>query len=248
MLQVLHIRNHKEEVITKLAVKNFDAKETIDEVIALDEQRRKTQAELDNTLAESNKLSKEIGMLYKSGNVEQAKAKKAETADLKEKSQKLNQVLSSTENELKEQRSELLKNIKEGSVIEGKVKNITDYGAFIDLGGIDGLVHVTDISWTKINNPSVVLELNKIIKVKVLKFDEELSRLSLGIKQLTENPWDKVNENIKGNEKILAKVINMNDSKFSFYLGTRQELMDLLLNEQTTAKVGDRGSVKTMKG
>ena len=95
-----------------------------------------------------------------------------------------------TENELKEQRTELLKNINEGSVIEGKVKNITDYGAFIDLGGIDGLVHVTDISWTKINNPSDVLELNSTVKVKVLKFDEELSRLSLGIKQLEENPWD----------------------------------------------------------
>ncbi len=117
-----------------------------------------------------------------------------------------------TENELKEQRSELLKNIKEGSIIEGKVKNITDYGAFIDLGGIDGLVHVTDISWTKINNPSDVLQLNSTIKVKVLKFDEELSRLSLGIKQLTENPWDKVNENIKNNDKVLAKVISMNDN------------------------------------
>ncbi len=117
-----------------------------------------------------------------------------------------------TENELKEQRSELLKNIKEGSIIEGKVKNVTDYGAFIDLGGIDGLVHVTDISWTKINNPSDVLELNSTIKVKVLKFDEELSRLSLGIKQLTENPWDKVKENIKNNDKVLAKVISMNDN------------------------------------
>ncbi len=117
-----------------------------------------------------------------------------------------------TENELKEQRSELLKNIKEGSVIEGKVKNITDYGAFIDLGGIDGLVHVTDISWTKINNPSDVLELNSTIKIKVLKFDEELSRLSLGIKQLTENPWDKVNDIIKSNDKVLAKVISMNDN------------------------------------
>ena len=117
-----------------------------------------------------------------------------------------------TENELKEQRSELLKNIKEGSIIEGKVKNITDYGAFIDLGGIDGLVHVTDISWTKINNPSDVLELNSTIKIKVLKYDEELSRLSLGIKQLTENPWDKVNENIKSNDKVLAKVISMNDN------------------------------------
>ena len=102
MLQVPYIRNHKEEVITKLAVKNFDAKDTIDDIIALDEQRRKTQAELDNTLAESNKLSKEIGMLYKSGNIGQANAKKVETADLKEKSQELSKVLSSTENELKE--------------------------------------------------------------------------------------------------------------------------------------------------
>ena len=117
-----------------------------------------------------------------------------------------------TENELKEQRSELLKNIKEGSIIEGKVKNITDYGAFIDLGGIDGLVHVTDISWTKINNPSDILDLNSTIKIKVLKFDEELSRLSLGIKQLSENPWDKINENIKVNDKTLAKVISMNDN------------------------------------
>ncbi len=117
-----------------------------------------------------------------------------------------------TDNELKEQRSELLKNIKEGSIIEGKVKNITDYGAFIDLGGIDGLVHVTDISWTKINNPSDVLELNSTIKIKVLKFDEELSRLSLGIKQLTDNPWEKVEENIKINQKVTGKVISMNDN------------------------------------
>tara|TARA_Y100001935_G_scaffold99775_1_gene82987 strand:- start:1360 stop:3060 length:1701 start_codon:yes stop_codon:yes gene_type:complete len=117
-----------------------------------------------------------------------------------------------TENELKEQRSELLKTIKEGSIIEGKVKNITEYGAFIDLGGIDGLVHVTDISWTKISNPSDVLELNSTIKIKVLKFDEELSRLSLGIKQLTENPWDKINDNIQSNQKVMAKVISMNDN------------------------------------
>jgi len=126
-----------------------------------------------------------------------------------------------TENELKEQRSELLKNIKEGSIIEGKVKNVTDYGAFIDLGGIDGLVHVTDISWTKINNPSDVLELNSTIKIKVLKFDEELSRLSLGIKQLTENPWDKVNENIKNNDKVLAKIISMNDNNVHLIINNK---------------------------
>ena len=128
-----------------------------------------------------------------------------------------------TENELKEQRSELLKNIKEGSIIEGKVKNITDYGAFIDLGGIDGLVHVTDISWTKINNPSDVLEINSNIKVKVLKFDEELSRLSLGIKQLSDNPWDNVNENIKLNEKMFGKVVSMNDNNVYIILNNEYD-------------------------
>ncbi len=123
-----------------------------------------------------------------------------------------------TENELKEQRTELLNNIKEGSVIEGKVKNITDYGAFIDLGGIDGLVHVTDISWTKISSPSEILELNSSIKVKVLKFDEELSRLSLGIKQLTDNPWDTVNENLKVKEKVVGKIVSMTDNNVNIII------------------------------
>ena len=123
-----------------------------------------------------------------------------------------------TENELKEQRQELLDTIKEGSIIEGKVKNLTDYGAFIDLGGLDGLVHVTDISWTKINSPSDILELNQNIKVKVLKFDEELSRLSLGIKQLSDNPWEKVNEDIKIDENLKANVININDSHINIII------------------------------
>ena len=140
-----------------------------------------------------------------------------------------------TENELKEQRSELLKNIKEGSIIEGKVKNITDYGAFIDLGGIDGLVHVTDISWTKINNPADVLELNSTIKIKVLKFDEELSRLSLGIKQLTENPWDKVDANIKVNEKVLGKVISMNDNNVHLIINSTYDGV-ISLNELSWLK------------
>ena len=140
-----------------------------------------------------------------------------------------------TENELKEQRKELLDKIEEGSIIEGKVKNLTDYGAFIDLGGIDGLVHVTDISWTKINNPSEILELNQNIKVKVLKFDEELSRLSLGIKQLTTNPWDSVNEDIKVNEVIQAKVSSISDNQVNVII---KESYDgtISLNELTWLK------------
>ena len=123
-----------------------------------------------------------------------------------------------TENELKEQRKELLSKIDEGSIIEGKVKNLTDYGAFIDLGGLDGLVHVTDISWTKINNPSDILELNQSIKVKVLKFDQELSRLSLGIKQLSDNPWDQVHDNIKVDDVISSKITNIGDNQINLII------------------------------
>ncbi len=140
-----------------------------------------------------------------------------------------------TENELKAQRTELLKNITEGSIIEGKVKNITDYGAFIDLGGIDGLVHVTDISWTKINNPSDILELNSTIKIKVLKFDEEQSRLSLGIKQLTENPWDKINDNVKIKDKLLGKVIGMNDNNVHLIIDNQYDGI-ISLNELSWLK------------
>ncbi len=140
-----------------------------------------------------------------------------------------------TESEMKEQRKELLSKIQEGSIIEGKVKNLTDYGAFIDLGGLDGLVHVTDISWTKINNPSDVLELNQNIKVKVLKFDEELSRLSLGIKQLSENPWESVNDNIKIDQVIEAKVINISDNHVNILINEKYDGL-ITLSELTWLK------------
>ena len=140
-----------------------------------------------------------------------------------------------TENEIKEQRKELLSKIEEGSIIEGKVKNLTDYGAFVDLGGLDGLVHVTDISWTKINNPSDILELNQTIKVKVLKFDEELSRLSLGIKQLSDNPWDKVNNNIKTDQVTKAKIINISDNHVSVIIDEQYDGL-ITLNELTWLK------------
>ncbi len=140
-----------------------------------------------------------------------------------------------TESEMKEQRKELLSKIQEGSIIEGKVKNLTDYGAFIDLGGLDGLVHVTDISWTKINNPSDILELNQNIKVKVLKFDEELSRLSLGIKQLSENPWESVNDNIKVDQVIEAKVINISDNHVNILINEKYDGL-ITLSELTWLK------------
>tara|TARA_Y100001970_G_C14208039_1_gene845225 strand:+ start:316 stop:2025 length:1710 start_codon:yes stop_codon:yes gene_type:complete len=116
-----------------------------------------------------------------------------------------------SEIELKEQRQKLLSNISEGSVLEGKIKNITDYGAFVDLGGIDGLVHVTDISWKKINKPSDVLELGSDVKVKVLKYDEEITRLSLGIKQLSNDPWEKIDENFEIGQNYNCEVSSIND-------------------------------------
>ena len=87
-----------------------------------------------------------------------------------------------------EARTELVANLEEGQVLQGVIKNITDYGAFVDLGGVDGLLHVTDISWKRINHPSEALQIGESVQVKVIKFNEETQRISLGIKQLTEDP------------------------------------------------------------
>ena len=140
-----------------------------------------------------------------------------------------------SEVELKEQREELLSSIKEGSIIKGKVKNLTDYGAFIDLGGMDGLVHITDISWTKVNSPSEILNLGEDISVKVLKFDEELSRLSLGIKQLSENPWDNLDTNIETNNQVEAKVNSINDTGINLLINDKYD-GNISLNEMTWLK------------
>jgi len=140
-----------------------------------------------------------------------------------------------SEVELKEQREELLSSIKEGSIIKGKVKNLTDYGAFIDLGGMDGLVHITDISWTKINAPADVLKLGEDISVKVLKFDEELSRLSLGIKQLTENPWDNLDSDVQINNVVTAKVNSINDTGINLLINDNYDGI-ITLSEMTWLK------------
>ena len=125
--------------------------------------------------------------------------------------------------ELKEQRQELLSKIKEGSIVEGRIKNITDYGVFVDLGGIDGLVHVTDISWKKINHPSDVLELGATIKVQVLKFDVELTRLSLGIKQLQDDPWEEVSKSYFVDNILTAPVSAIGDQGVSLNIEDKYE-------------------------
>ena len=110
-----------------------------------------------------------------------------------------------------EARTELVANLQEGQVLQGVIKNITDYGAFVDLGGVDGLLHVTDISWKRINHPSEALQVGESVQVKVIKFNDETQRISLGIKQLTEDPWLKVFERFPVGAKMSGIVTNITD-------------------------------------
>ncbi len=110
-----------------------------------------------------------------------------------------------------EARAELINDLKEGSILEGVVKNITDYGAFIDLGGVDGLLHVTDISWRRINHPAEVLSVGQTVKVQVIKFNEDNQRISLGMKQLESDPWAKVEGKYEVGQIYHGKVTNITD-------------------------------------
>ncbi len=110
-----------------------------------------------------------------------------------------------------EQREKLLKTIEEGQIIEGVIKNITDYGLFVDLGGIDGLLHITDISWGRVPHPSKLFSIGDTIKVKVLKFDKEAERISLGLKHLKSDPWLNIDEKYPVGAKVKGKVVNITD-------------------------------------
>ena len=110
-----------------------------------------------------------------------------------------------------EQRSELVQNLAEGQVVEGVVKNITDYGAFVDLGGIDGLLHVTDIAWKRVNHPSDVLTVGQSVKVQIVRINPDTQRISLGMKQLDKDPWDIVAEKFVVGSKVKGKVTNITD-------------------------------------
>ncbi len=109
------------------------------------------------------------------------------------------------------EREELLSNLEEGQEVIGVVKNLTDYGAFVDLGGIDGLLHITDMAWRRIKHPSEVVEVGQELKVKVLKFDRERNRVSLGLKQLGTDPWDNVLQNYPKGTNVKARVTNLTD-------------------------------------
>jgi len=115
------------------------------------------------------------------------------------------------ESDIEAQRAEIMSKLEKGQVLEGTVKNITDFGAFMDLGGLDGLLYITDISWGRISHPSEVLKLDQKINVVVLDFDDEKKRISLGLKQLTPHPWDVLAENIAEGNIIKGKVVNIED-------------------------------------
>lgn len=110
-----------------------------------------------------------------------------------------------------EQRNELLASLKEGQILEGVVKNITDYGAFVDLGGLDGLLHVTDISWRRVNHPADVLQVGQTVKVQVIRFNRETQRISLGMKQLEADPWEGIELKYPVNTKFKGRVTNITD-------------------------------------
>ncbi len=115
------------------------------------------------------------------------------------------------EQEFSAERSALLENLQEGSVVRGTVKNLTDYGAFVDLGGIDGLLHITDMAWKRVKHPSEVVKVGDEIEVRILKFDRERSRVSLGLKQLGADPWENIARRYPANTRVFGKVTNIAD-------------------------------------
>ena len=123
------------------------------------------------------------------------------------------------EEERESKRSETLDQMSEGAVVVGSVKNITDYGVFIDLGGMDGLLHITDMSWGRVKHPSEMIKVGEDIEVKVLKFDSEKERVSLGLKQLTEDPWEAVRENYPIEKKLSGEVVSVADYGAFMQLG-----------------------------
>ena len=110
------------------------------------------------------------------------------------------------EADIEEQKKEIISQLEKGQVLEGIVKNITTYGVFIDLGGVDGLIHITDLSWNRINHPSEILELDQKINVVILDFDDDKSRIQLGVKQLSPHPWEALNAELKEGDKVNGKV------------------------------------------
>ncbi|MEP2510163.1 MAG: 30S ribosomal protein S1 [Reichenbachiella sp.] len=115
------------------------------------------------------------------------------------------------EKDLEKQKAQILENLEKGQVLEGVIKNMTNFGVFIDLGGVDGLLHITDISWGRVNHPEEVLNLDEKVNVVVLDFDDDKKRISLGMKQLSEHPWDSLDKTVEIGSKVKGKIVNVAD-------------------------------------
>ena len=115
------------------------------------------------------------------------------------------------EAELEQQKKEIISKLEKGQILEGTVKNITNYGVFIDLGGVDGLIHITDLSWGRVSDPKEIVELDQKLNVVIIDFDDEKKRIALGLKQLTPHPWDALDPNLKVGDKVKGKVVVMAD-------------------------------------
>jgi small subunit ribosomal protein S1 len=115
------------------------------------------------------------------------------------------------EAEIENQKRDIISKLEKGQVLEGTVKNITSYGVFIDLGGVDGLIHITDLSWGRINHPEEIVKLDQQIQVVILEFDDDKKRIALGLKQLTPHPWEALNKELKVGDKVKGKVVVIND-------------------------------------
>ena len=115
------------------------------------------------------------------------------------------------EADLEEQKKEIIGQLEKGQVLEGTVKNITSYGVFVDLGGVDGLIHITDLSWSRINHPNEILELDQKLNVVILDFDDDKSRIQLGLKQLSAHPWDRLSEELNEGDQVKGKVVVLAD-------------------------------------
>merc|ERR1711916_404804 len=112
---------------------------------------------------------------------------------------------------IEEQKREIIGQLEKGQVLEGVVKNVTSYGVFVDLGGVDGLVHITDLSWSRINHPNEVVELDQKLNVVILDFDDDKSRIQLGLKQLTAHPWEALSSELKVGDKVTGEVVVLAD-------------------------------------
>ena len=150
------------------------------------------------------------------------------------------------EAELEQQKKEIISKLEKGQVLEGTVKNITSYGVFIDLGGVDGLIHITDLSWGRVSDPKEVVQLDQKINVVILDFDDEKKRIALGLKQLTPHPWDALDPNLKVGDKVKGKVVVMTldreERKMS--LGIKQLKADPWENIEEKYPVGSKHTAK----